>query len=179
MYPAVKICFFKLILSCYLLGLTIFSNTLKAQTCIYPWSGEIGVGLSEYSGKMGNGFFQMDIAPHEVWDHLGNFSVNRPGIVYLALNKGINPNLDFSFRIYHGEWGYYKASEEGSYFFHCVDAFEFTPRWKFLGNYLRYFTPYLTMGAGVRRIKMSPNEQHSGLSGIDANGFYELNLDRK
>lgn len=132
----------------------------------------MGIGISEYAGKCGNGFYAFDLNPHTPDSGM---RMNQPGIAYIAINKSANPHLDLSLRFYLGEWGYYSYEKPGRCFFHGVSALEFTPRWKFLGNYNRFVVPYLTLGAGVRRVQMTGVANY-GILGLDREGMYELNI---
>ncbi len=153
----------------------LIMNSLQAQNCVYPWSVEMGIGISEYSGARGNGFFKFDLVSHKLAAG-GRESHNRPGIAYVAVNKSANTFLDLSLRYYHGEWGYFDKEYSSNNFTHQVGALEFIPRWKFLGNYNRYVIPYLTLGLGVRRIKLQTPDPKNGIFGMDKEGLYEMNF---
>lgn len=135
----------------------------------------MGIGISEYSGALGNGFFKFDLESHKLVSG-GKNSHSRPGIAYIAINKSANTFLDLSLRYYYGEWGYFQNAGSPNNFYRQVSALEFTPRWKFLGNYNRFVIPYFTMGLGVRRVQTSVSNPDQGIFGMDREGLWELNF---
>ncbi len=136
-----------------------------------------GIGISEYAGDLGNGFFRFDLQNHTILPANGNAGgTYSPGIGFIALNRFVNDRHDWSLRIYNGQWGYYQsAASINNNFFHDVTAIEFTPRWKFMnkGPDVR-FIPYLCYGVGVRRVQMST--EAPGVAGIDKKSIYEINV---
>lgn len=73
-----------------------------------PWQISLGLGISEYYGDLGNGFFKFDLTQHDISSNGDGRSKNLPCIVTVGLNKYINSDFDFAFRAYNGEWGYFK-----------------------------------------------------------------------
>ncbi|MBC7381519.1 MAG: hypothetical protein H7296_00820 [Bacteroidia bacterium] len=142
------------------------------------WSITGGIGISEYAGNMGIGFFQFDLTSHEIGTNIGNpLGKNSPGISFGSINKYHDENFDWSLKAYHGEWGYFGSSDSGHHFHHKASGLEFTPRWKFWprGNNVR-FIPYLTFGIGLRRVQTFSETPFFGIFGNDKEGIYEFIL---
>ena len=161
---------------------TCFGQYGQAQTKDMPWQIGLGVGISEYSGDLGNGFFKFDLTPHNVSNNGGGKTENTPGIGYLTITRYLSNQFDISARGYLGEWGYFdKLNVIGSTttgnFYRQTLGFEVTPRWKFLEKDNAMFTPYVTLGIGARRINMPKTRMEDfGIFGIDKDGLYEFTV---
>ncbi len=161
--------------------LTSISYT-KAQTKDMPWQIGLGIGISEYSGDLGNGFFKFDLTPHNVSNNGGGKTENTPGIGYLTVSRYLSSQFDIAARGYLGEWGYFdKVNVIGNTaignFYRQTLGFEVTPRWKFLEKDNAMFTPYVTLGLGARRINMPTTRiEDFGIFDTDKGGLYELTI---
>lgn len=158
------------------------SFQLYAQTGIKnvpdcKWSIGAGIGISEYAGNCGVGFFDFDLVSHEIGINTDYpIRKNTPGIGFISINKYHNQSYDFSLRAYHGEWGFYNANTN-YHFHHNVSGVEFTQRWKFMHNInTSLFEPYLMYGIGFRRVQTSTLTPDYGIFGKDREGIYELNI---
>lgn len=170
----------------FLLGvitLVIFNNSTKAQTKDRPWQIGLGIGISEYNGDIGNGFFRFDLTSHNLSNNGGAKSENTPGIGAFTINRYLNSNFDLSFRGYLGEWGVFENINQipgkTENFYRKTSGIELTPRWKFLAKENAKFVPYLTAGIGIRRVGMPNNNVNPndfGLFGNDKNGIYEFTI---
>ncbi|MFA9214680.1 MAG: thrombospondin type 3 repeat-containing protein [Candidatus Methylacidiphilales bacterium] len=154
----------------------------QAQTKDMPWQVGLGVGISEYSGDLGNGFFKFDLTAHNVANNGGGKTQNTPGIGYLTVSRYLSKQFDVAARGYLGEWGYFdKVNVVGNTnignFYRQTLGFEVTPRWKFLEKDDAMFTPYITLGLGVRRINMPTDRlEDFGIAGMDKGGLYEFTV---
>ena len=149
--------------------------TSFSQTKDLPWQVGLGVGLSEYSGDLGNGFFLFDLTGHNIGP-IGATKKNTPGIGVITVNKYLNSNFDLSLRGYYGEWGYYKENSPLNYFFRNMVGVECTPRWKFLAMDNAKFVPYLTAGVGFGRITMNTKDDKYGIFGLDKSYLYQFTI---
>ena len=138
----------------------------KAQTKEMPWQLGLGIGISEYFGDMGNGFFKFDLTSHTLPSNGGKNNQNTPGVGFLTVNKYLNKDFDLSLRGYAGEWGYFKDVNPGNSFYRTTMGLDFTPRWKFLAMEKARFVPYLTAGVGVRRVSMPFENNQFGTAKI-------------
>lgn len=143
----------------------LLTGLINAQTPDYKWGLGFNIGIAEYYGEMGNGFFNFDLTPHTLAPNIGSTETrkNQPGFATINLSRYYNSNIDFNFSVASGEWGYYKDATTNFYRgFQYADA---TARWKFLGKDYARFTPYLLGGLGYRRIQFGDindisNSQH-------------------
>ena len=157
--------------------LILFTHVITAnsQTKELPWQVSLGVGLAEYSGDLGNGFFLFDLTGHSIGQN-GVSKKNTPGLGIISVNKYLNSKFDLSFRGYYGEWGYYKDATPGNYFFKNMLGLECTPRWKFLAMDNAMFVPYLTAGVGFGRIDMNFATDDYGIFGLDKTYLYQFTV---
>ncbi len=136
----------------YLAGSTI----VKSQTRNYPWTLTGMVGISEYSGDMGSGFFNFDLKPTSFYDLDGNLrQKNQPGVAGASLTRYINPKFNVSLSYLHGEWGFH-TPDKNYYFFKRMNSVDFHVQWKFLGLYDDpIINPFLIAGVGYRNIHLT------------------------
>ncbi|OYU96383.1 MAG: hypothetical protein CFE21_08275 [Bacteroidetes bacterium B1(2017)] len=138
------------------LGLCI--NTpkfLTAQTAKHPWAFGMQIGISEYRGDLGNGFFDFAITPSNFYDaDMNLIQRNSPGIAGVSITRYLNSSFDASAYYNHGEWGYH-SSDNSSFFFKRINSVDMLLKWKFLGSDLRYITPYIATGLGYRNVHLT------------------------
>ena len=146
----------------------------EAQTKEMPWQVGLGLGISEYSGDMGNGFFKFDLTSQTLPSNNGKNNQNTPGVGFLTVNKYVSKDFDLSLRGYAGEWGYFKDMKPSNSFYRTTLGLDFTPRWKFLANEKARFVPYLTAGVGIRRVSMPFSNDQFGINGSDKSAIYEF-----
>jgi outer membrane protein OmpA-like peptidoglycan-associated protein len=157
------------------MAIIIASLSSYAQTKDLPWQVSLSLGLAEYSGDIGNGFFLFDLTGHNIGQN-GVSKKNNPGLGLISVNKYLNSKFDLSFRAYHGEWGYYRNAAEGNYLFRNMTGLECAPRWKFLAMDNAIFVPYLTAGIGFGRINMNASSDDYGIFGLDKTYLYQLTV---
>lgn len=122
----------------------------QSQTPDKKWAIGLNLGLSEYSGDMGNGFLKFDLAPHRIYNETkSGITHNNPGFYGLNISRYMNSRVDLNVSGSYGETGYYSSLERNFYHkFLYVDA---TIRWKFMANDNACVKPYFMVGLGVRR----------------------------
>jgi opacity protein-like surface antigen len=148
----------------------------EAQTKETPWQVGLGLGISEYTGDLGNGFFKFDLTSQTLPSNNGKNNQNRPGVGFLTINRYLNKDFDLSLRGYAGEWGYYKDMNPGNSFYRTTIGLDFTPRWKFLASEKARFVPYLTAGVGIRRVSMPFINDQFGINGSNKSAIYEFTI---
>jgi OmpA-OmpF porin, OOP family len=141
----------------YLIGLyLLFPILLNGQNMENKWAFGFHLGISEYQGDLGNGFFQFHVKPTSFYD-LDHTLIqkNRPGIVQVSVTNQLNPLNQLSLVFSHGEWGYFK---QNTFFFKGINSIE--AQWKhFLIPEVEFpIQPYLVSGIGYRNFHVSPNK---------------------
>ncbi len=141
-----------LAITCLLLAGT---NFVQSQTRHNPWALTGMIGITEYSGDMGNGFFKFDLKPTSFYDLDGNLrQKNEPGVAGASLTRYISPKLNVSLSYLHGEWGFH-TQDNSSYFFKRMNSVDVHFQWKFLGLYDDpIINPFIIAGIGYRNIHM-------------------------
>lgn len=130
-------------------------GTLYSQSRFYPWSINLHAGISEYSGDLGNGFFEFNLKREPFYSPINGVHLqdNSPGIGGVHINRYLNKYIDLSFQYFHGEWGYHNA--EKTQFFHCrMNIYDAMVFWKILPDDERVFHPYFLLGVGYRNVKI-------------------------
>lgn len=136
-------------------GLFLLLPTVsKSQTPSTPWLIGLHAGISEYRGEMGNGFFDMHVTPTQFYNAEGiQIQENRPGFLGLSATRYLNNQLDVSFQMQHGEWGYFNPNKT-QFFFTYYNLVSSELRYKIPGFENSAFTPYVLAGLGYRNVSI-------------------------
>ena len=161
--------------------LVLISNIGKSQTKDMPWQLGLGIGIGEYNGDLGNGFFKFDFTRHDLSANGGSNNKNTGLMNYFTVSRYLNEEFDVAFRFHSGEFGYYKGANTTTgtvlnNFYRQATGIELTPRWKFLRKDDAMFTPYITAGIGMRRINMPKQDANYGFLDMDKRGLYEFTV---
>lgn len=136
-------------------GLLLLLPTVSlCQTPSAPWLIGVHAGISEYRGEMGNGFFDLHVTPTQFYNAEGiQIQENRPGFLGLSATRYLNDQLDVSFQIQHGEWGYFNPNKT-QFFFTYYNLLSSELRYKIPGFENSAFTPYVLAGIGYRNVSV-------------------------
>ena len=136
-----------------LLFTLLILSGVTAQHASHPWNIGLGLGLSEYNGDYGNGFFKFQMKPYDYNGVKGN---NQPGVATLNVARFINEKFDVAMNGHWGEWGYFNK-DNGQKFYRNSRYIDANLRWKFLANDQSKFIPYAMIGLGMQNLKAHPS----------------------
>ncbi|MDZ4668710.1 MAG: hypothetical protein SGJ00_12635 [bacterium] len=143
--------------------LPLISNS---QTAEYPWALGVHVGISEYNGDLGNGFFHFSLLSNNFYDADNTLiQTNEPGFSGFSINRYINKRFDLALSYSHGEWGYHNLSGS-TFFFRRIDAVDLHIKWKFATIRDGLLTPFVVSGLGYRNVNL-PAQNDTAMNEIN------------
>lgn len=150
-------------------GISLIS--VQAQTSQNRLALGLQVGLSEYSGDLGNGFGQFSLKSRPVQ---GTTKGSNPGFSGLTLAYYLNSNVDLTFTMNYGEWGYYLTDDNS--FNTRFRSNDLSIRYKVFGDRFKKIQPYLSFGIGSRNISRIDSVIYHKMHDFDSNHQAEINL---
>ena len=127
--------------SLFLLVLLSASQLFYAQNADKRFSLGLSLGKNEYNGELGNGIFNMNVAPY--------------GFLGLTFSTYISPSFNFGAQGNYGDYGYFVSSTQNIYG-KKFDGSLFVD-YKFNNGYIlkekSFVAPFVEIGAGVATYK--------------------------